>query len=1527
MFRSSPVILSLAILALNTIECSVVTAERPNVLLIVSEDNGPELSCYGDAYARTPVLDRMAAGGVRFDRAYVPYSVCSPSRACFLTGLYPHQNGQIGLATHKFAMYENYPSMITLLGEAGYFTGLIGKLHVNPESAFPVDFRAIRGANFGKGQRDMRKYAAAAAECFEKAGDRPFFLSINYPDAHFPLHRTDHGLPEKPLTGQDVKTLPWVGADSSRLREFTADYYNCLARLDAGVGLLLGELEKAGKADNTLIVYIGDHGAQFSRGKCGVYEASLRVPMIVRGPGVKAGRVTDALVSTLDLLPTVLEAVGMKAPGGLPGMPLQPLLAGAAQGGHPFIIGYSNGSAPRLFFPQLSIRDARYRLVHSPLHGRTNLFAECYLNQFNPHFAAGTTAAEIAAASPAVRTAYETFLHPPEFELYDLESDPNEFLNLAGRPEHRAVQDRLQRQLQDWQRTTRDPLADPGLFKAFVKEQDAQIGLAYRKQKDFRWSYLAAWHAWVRGDPAPTKPGPDVSAAEGPETSVVFERRDPHGYRIPGIAVTQAGTVLAFAERRIGLHDHAQNDIVLRRSLDGGRTWKPEQVLRDEGGDSLNDPCAVTLSSGRVLLRYKRYPQGFHARRSGHTEVCETGYDGPRVVRVYLMQSDDDGVTWTEPREITRQARAAGSVSAGSPGNGIELTRGLHKGRVVMPLYETFYPDGKRMWKTRVMFSDDGGVTWKTGDYVPEGPPAGYGNEAAVAELSDGAILFSARNQGGARRKLAVSRDGGKTWGAYSEHPQLVTPACMGGLLRYAWPEGDNPGVLVHSLPYGKGRSNGVILLSRDDGKTWPRKRTLETGAFAYSCLARLKDGSIGCLYEAGGYRTIRFARFPLAWVEQGDPPVKETGGGIGFEAFPAGEFTRLEGKFGTWLAERGHAEVDPHHANGGKQCLHILGGKDRRVEFVPASGVKLSGKARFQAERWTKRDPFAFRIHALRNGKWEEAYNGDRRVNVGRAFLSDVTVLLGKSPAERLRFTCTAPPKSGILIDDLRFEESGPMKVGAVTASHPHVPVLIRNDGDPVLRIAIGVRGDEGPLSVTGMRVTLAGTTRLADIAAVSLASSGTRDAYASLDPFGRPAPAAAELVFKGDRPLEPGENIFWLSCELKPEADLLHVVDAGCLEVTLSDGRVLRPAEPSPPGVARFGVALRKGGDDGAKVYRIPGLATTPKGTLIGVYDVRYGGGGDLPGDIDVGMSRSADGGQTWEPMKVIMDMGRDAKWRYDGIGDPSVLVDRETGTLWVAALWSHGNRGWRGSGPGLTPGETGQFVLVRSDDDGVSWSKPINITGQIKKPGWCLLLQGPGRGITMRDGTLVFPAQFQDTLGNKRMPHSTVIFSRDHGKTWRIGTGAKPDTTEAAVVELGDGSLMLNMRDNRGGARSVYTSRDMGTTWSAHITSRKALPEPVCMASLLRIPAAENVLGKDLLLFSNPAVSRRPRRHTTIKVSLDEGRTWPERHHLLLDAGNSAGYSCLTRIDHETIGILYEGSRSHLTFQRVSLREWVK
>jgi sialidase-1 len=239
-------------------------------------------------------------------------------------------------------------------------------------------------------------------------------------------------------------------------------------------------------------------------------------------------------------------------------------------------------------------------------------------------------------------------------------------------------------------------------------------------------------------------------------------------------------------------------------------------------------------------------------------------------------------------------------------------------------------------------------------------------------------------------------------------------------------------------------------------------------------------------------------------------------------------------------------------------------------------------------------------------------------------------------------------------------------------------------------------------------------------------------------------------------------------------------------------------------------------------------------------------------------------------------------------------------------------------------MSPQKTGQLVLVKSEDDGLSWSAPINITPQTKNPEWQLFFNGPGKGITTEDGTLVFAAQFKD---QDKIPHSTIIYSTDRGKTWGVGAGAKSETTEAQVVQLSDGSLMLNMRDDRNRAnrkdsingRSVAVSRDLGKTWTEHSSSRKSLIEPNCMASIIDYDHPEK--GK-ILIFSNPN-SKTKRDHITVKSSFDQGITWPEEYQIELYEDSTYGYSCMTIVDDEHLGILYEGNKE-LYFQKIPLAE---
>jgi sialidase-1 len=347
-------------------------------------------------------------------------------------------------------------------------------------------------------------------------------------------------------------------------------------------------------------------------------------------------------------------------------------------------------------------------------------------------------------------------------------------------------------------------------------------------------------------------------------------------------------------------------------------------------------------------------------------------------------------------------------------------------------------------------------------------------------------------------------------------------------------------------------------------------------------------------------------------------------------------------------------------------------------------------------------------------------------------------------------------------------------------------------------------------------------------------------------------------------------------------------------------------------------FRTTIRKQGEDGVHTYRIPGLATTPTGTLIAVFDMRHQNSGDLPADIDVGMMRSTDDGATWSPMSRIIDFDREASdSRGNGVGDPAILVDNQTGAIFVAALWSKGNRAWNGSGPGMSPDETGQLVLVKSIDDGVTWSTPINITSQVKDPAWRLCFNGPGNGIQLRDGTLVFAAQFK---GADNVPHSCFIASHDHGDTWKISPPAiadSPPTSESSIVELANGSLLLSMRNEshagvRAWARWDWNDNLLQGKWSENWLT---VADPTCMASLIRHPHGE-------LIFSNPNNPQK-RVALTIRTSTDDGHTWSAGR--LLDP-HGAMYSSLSIMRDGQIGVLYESvDEAGLVFARFPL-DWL-
>lgn len=336
-----------------------------------------------------------------------------------------------------------------------------------------------------------------------------------------------------------------------------------------------------------------------------------------------------------------------------------------------------------------------------------------------------------------------------------------------------------------------------------------------------------------------------------------------HTYRIPAVIVAPGGDLLAFCEgRKGGGGDSGNIDLVVKRSTDDGETWSKQPVVWDDEGNTCGNPCPVVDETTGVIWLLLTHNLGI----DHEAQIIKGESKGTRTV--WVTHSDDGGKTWSEPREITRNAkRPEWTWYATGPGAGIQLRHGEHAGRLVVPC-DHIEAETKHYY-SHVIYSDDHGETWKLGGSSPEHQV----NECEVVELTDGRLMLNMRNYDRSRRKrqVAWSDDGGLTWTGQRHDEALIEPICQASLRRARWPQGDEPGVLLFSNPASeKGRVNLTVRASLDDGESWPYARTLHEGGSAYSCLVVLPDGDLGCLYEADGYERIVFARFGLAWVLEG---------------------------------------------------------------------------------------------------------------------------------------------------------------------------------------------------------------------------------------------------------------------------------------------------------------------------------------------------------------------------------------------------------------------------------------------------------------------------------------------------------------------------------------------------------------------------------------------------------------------------------------------------------------------------------
>lgn len=445
-----------------------------NVVLVVSDDHGIEaLGCYGNPVIQTPNLDALAADGTRFTQAFCNASSCSPSRSAILTGLQNHANGMYGLAhdINHFSCLDGTVTLPARMKEAGFRTGRVGKMHYAPESLFPFDF----GFPHDEFLRDDVRMSKACKPFIEENG--PFFLYWCSWNPHRgagplqsnPLKPDRFGNPLESYPGDTEQVydeskviVPSFMSDMPEVRAELAQYYQSISRMDRGVGELIKILKEAGKYDNTLIIYVSDNGSAFPGAKTTLYEPGMNLPCIVKAPGRDVGVVNDALVSWVDITPTILDFTGVFAEENAfhgqsfkqcVGQPTTP------NGWHSEIFASHSFHALTGYYPMRVIRSAQYKFIWNIAWPLTYPTGRDVWK--------GATWKAIEREQPEYfgLRRMQDYMHRPEFELYDLAADPNELTNLADKPEYAAQVSDFIEKIKTLQEQTSDPWLHKWIYK------------------------------------------------------------------------------------------------------------------------------------------------------------------------------------------------------------------------------------------------------------------------------------------------------------------------------------------------------------------------------------------------------------------------------------------------------------------------------------------------------------------------------------------------------------------------------------------------------------------------------------------------------------------------------------------------------------------------------------------------------------------------------------------------------------------------------------------------------------------------------------------------------------------------------------------------------------------------------------------------------------------------------------------------------------------------------------------------------
>jgi N-sulfoglucosamine sulfohydrolase len=435
---------------------SVSSASRaggPNILLIISDDQGLDAGCYGGV-VRTPNIDRLAAEGTLFTQGYATVSSCSSSRSVLYTGLYSHSNGMYGLAhdVHNQSLLDWVVTVPRLLSAAGYSTALVGKKHVRPEKALSYDAELVPEK---PGVRDVAALAQAVGSFIRGHSGKPFFITVGFSDPHraaenFGNGRTWPDVPRVQYKSTEV-LIPAHLPDLPAVRTDLAEYYESVSRLDRGIGLILAQLENTGHAQDTVVIFLSDNGRPFPGAKTCLYDEGIHLPLIIRTPKGAQGVRSEAMVSWVDITPTLLDFAHAAPPGyALPGRSLVPVLNETRPAGWDQVFASHSFHEINQYYPMRAMRTRQYAYIMNLAHELSFPIAGDVAS--SPSWKAVS-----ASGASLGKRSLDAHLHRPAEELYDVVSDPGQLVNLVGRAEHRDRLQQMREAVRKWRADTKDP--------------------------------------------------------------------------------------------------------------------------------------------------------------------------------------------------------------------------------------------------------------------------------------------------------------------------------------------------------------------------------------------------------------------------------------------------------------------------------------------------------------------------------------------------------------------------------------------------------------------------------------------------------------------------------------------------------------------------------------------------------------------------------------------------------------------------------------------------------------------------------------------------------------------------------------------------------------------------------------------------------------------------------------------------------------------------------------------------------------